>query len=240
MYDVITSLGYNCEISFRLENYFGSINAMPFSWSYVMERELFPKALEHLEELFAGNVKLMEDQMIRCENFHIKFHPRYDILRRDGLPTEETYTQAVEELRGRVQHLKDKFAKLLKSEDKTLFLMKVENKGEEDNIKYIQEMYQTLEKLYFSKNYTLAVIMEENAVTDNIRALETARLKIRSLKRFAPRKHTDIMGDVRGWKKLIEELTGVKSDAYYLRLYQKRYQWFIAVMKKYLHIGGRH
>ena len=51
-YDVVAGLGYNCEISFRLENFYGHINAFPFSWSYVLEREYFPKVLENIELLF--------------------------------------------------------------------------------------------------------------------------------------------------------------------------------------------
>ena len=30
MFDRVVSLGYNCEVSFRIEDYYGSIDAMPF------------------------------------------------------------------------------------------------------------------------------------------------------------------------------------------------------------------
>lgn len=237
MFDVITSLGYNCEISFRLENYFGSINAMPFSWSFVLEREKFPQTLDDIDRLFADEVELLEDNMILCKNYNIKFHPRYDILLKDGEPTEKSTQMAVEELQQRVSHLKDKWKELFQSQKEAVFLMKVENKEEEANLEYIQEVYQVLQKKYISGKFTLVVLMEKEAVTEKIRALESEKLKVRKLKRFAPKKHTDIMGDVWGWWRILNEITGEKHWKYFWRLWKKRISWFIAVVKKYLGIG---
>lgn len=237
MFDVITSLGYNCEISFRLENYFGSINAMPFSWSFVLEREKFPQALENIDRLFADEVELLEDNMILCKNYNIKFHPRYDILLKDGNPTTESTQMAIEELQQRVAHLKDKWKELMSSQKETVFLMKVENMGEEANLQYIREVWQVLQKKYISKKFTLVVLMEREAVTEQVKGLETKELKIRTLKRFAPKKHTDTMGDVWGWWRILNELTGKKNWKYFIRLWEKRVSWFVAVVKKYLKIG---
>lgn len=239
MFDVITSLGYNCEISFRLENYFGSINAMPFSWSFVLEREKFPQTLNDIDRLFANEVELLEDNMICCKNCNIKFHPRYDVLLKEGSPTKESIQMAEEELRQRVSHLKNKWKELFSSQKTTVFLMKVENKGENANLKYIQDMYQVLQEKYLSGKFTLVVLLEREAATEKIKALESERLKVRTLKRFAPKKHTDTMGDVWGWWKVLNEITGEKCWKYFWRLWKKRVSWFIAVMKKYAGIGKR-
>lgn len=236
MFDVVTSLGYNCEISFRLENYFGSINAMPFSWSFVLEREKFPETLADIDRLFTGEVERLEDNMILCKNCNIKFHPRYDVLLKDGIPTEESTKEAVEELRNRVAHLRDKWKALLCSEKESLFFMKVENKGESSNITYIQEVYRALEENYRCGKFTLVVLMEKDAVTEHIKALESEKLKVRTLKCFAPKKHTDTMGDVRGWWRILNEFTGEKHWKYFSRLWKKRWEWFVAVVKKYLRI----
>lgn len=236
MFDVITSLGYNCEISFRLENYFGSIDAMPFSWSFVLEREKFPQVLENIDRLFADEVELLEDNMILCKNYNIKFHPRYDMLLKDGTPTEESTQMAIDELRQRVSHLKDKWKKLINSQKEAVFLMKVENMGEEANLQYIQDVYQVLQRKYISGKFTLMILMEREAVTEQIKGLEKEKLKIRTLKRFAPKKHTDTMGDVCGWWCILNELTGEKNWKYFTRLWKKRLSWFIAVVKKYLRI----
>lgn len=240
MFDVITSLGYNCEISFRLENYFGSINALPFSWSFVLEREKFPEVLENIDRLFADEVELLEDNMILCKNYNIKFHPRYDVLLKEGSPTEESTCMAVEELKQRVFHLKDKWKELFNSSKETIFLMKVENKGEVENLNYIQEVYEKLKRKYTSGKFVLVVLLEKEAVTDKIRALETGKLKVRTLKCFAPKKHTDTMGDVWGWWKILNEITGKRNWKYFVRLWKKRVSWFVVVVKKHLGIDRGH
>lgn len=236
MYDVITSLGYNCEVSFRLENYFERINAMPFSWSFELNRDLFVEVLDNIDDLFTGEVKLWEDQMICDLKYQIKFHPRYDILRKYGEPTEETYAECVAELKARVEHLKEKYKKLLVSGQSTLFIMKVEDKGEEDNIAYVKKVMDILQRNYISGRYTLAAVFEEQAATDAMKALEKAYgencLRICTLKKFAPKKHTDTMGDTAGWKRILRELTGQESDGYSKRLFQRRKHWLEEVLKK--------
>ena len=188
MFDVIMSLGYNCEISFRLENFLGKIDAMPFSWSYVLERERFPKVLENMDILFTGELSLQEDHMIKCENTQIKFHPRYDILRVDGQVTDASYEKAVEELQGRVAHLKEKFTGVINSDKKILFFMKVEDKGTENNIAYVKAVEAVLKQKCKQGMFQLVVLMEKQAITQEILQLENDCLSIRSLKKFAPRR----------------------------------------------------
>ncbi len=233
-YDVVTSLGYNCEISFRLENFFEHINAMPFSWSYVLDRDSFPAVLENIDPLFTGEVRLLEDRMILCENTNIKFHPRYEILLIDGGFTIESLTEAIEELKSRVAHLKSKYKELLTGNKNTLFLLKVENKGEESNVQYIRAVTEALKKTYCTGMFTLAVLIEKEAFTPAIQQLEEGQVKIRVLKNFAPRKHTDIAGDVKGWYRVLKELTGEAGKGYWKRLWKKRVEWFFAVLKKKL------
>lgn len=233
-YDVVASLGYNCEISFRLENFFEHINAMPFSWSYVLERDSFPAVLENIDPLFAGEVRLLEDHMILCENTNIKFHPRYEILLKNGSVTEESLAEATEELKSRVAHLKNKYKELLTGNKNTLFLLKVENKGEESNVNYIRAVTEALRKTYCAGTFTLAVLIEKEAFTPAIQQLEEEQIRIRVLKGFAPRKHTDIAGDVKGWYRILKELTGEAGKGYWKRLWEKRAEWFLAVLKKKL------
>lgn len=233
-YDVVASLGYNCEISFRLENFFGEIYALPFSWAYVLERERFPQVLEHVEALFAGELRLLEDHMILCENTKIKFHPRYELLLKDGSVTEEGLEVATEELLSRVTHLKEKYTELIGSGKRTLFLMKVENKGNASNVQYVKDVAKALRNAYTSGSFTLVVLVEREALTPELSLLEEEQVKIRSLRCFAPRKHTDIAGDVRGWYRILKEFTGESGSGYRRRLRKKRISWFCAVLKKKL------
>ena len=233
-YDVVASIGYNCEISFRLENFYERINAMPFSWSYVLDRDSFPGVLKNIEPLFAGEVRLLDDNMILCENTNIKFHPRYEILLKDGSVSEESLAEATEELKSRVAHLKRKYKDLLVSNKKTLFLFKVENKGEKSNIQFIKNVLEALQETYVSGNFTVAALIEKGALTPEIKQLENEQIKIRVLKQFAPRKHTDIAGDVMGWYRILKELTGDAGRGYWKRLWKVRREWFFAVLKKKL------
>lgn len=236
----VISLGYNCEISFRIENYYGKINAMPFSWSFVLEREKFPSVLADIDQLFTGEVELLEDHMILCKNTNIKFHPRYDVLLKNGDVTDNSYEEAVQELRNRVAHLRKKWKALMEGNESTIFLMKVENKGEDLDYNYIKQVCEGINKVYHSGNYQIYAILEKNGYSEKIKALENEKLKIRVLKKFAPRKHTDTMGDVWGWWKILNEISGRKNWIFFKRLWKKRISWFFAVVKKYLGIKGGH
>lgn len=232
MYDVVTSLGYNCEISFRIENFLGHLEAMPFSWSYENDRILFLDALENIELLFQGPVKLMDDNMICCERFNIKFHPRYSVLLRVGHPTEESYEECVRELRDRLDHLKSKFIDLLNSNKRTLFIVKVENNNTQDDVLYIKRLETVLKKIYASKNFKLLVVLEQTAKNVLYDELETEFIAVRYLKKFAPKKHTDTMGDTYGWFKILREQTGLTGKGYYKRLTKKRVSWAWSVFER--------
>lgn len=233
-YDTVISLGYNCETSFRLENFFGKINSMPFSWAYVMNRDLFPQALEEIDRLLEEEIQLLPDHMILCKTFQIKFHPRYDILLPHGKMTDDSFEQALSELRQRVEHLKSKHKELFLSDTRTLFILKVEGRGEKDAMRYIESVYRVLERQYRSGRFVLLAVLEKSHITEGLKNLEQDRLKIRTLKKFAPVKHTDTMGDITGWWRLLVEFTGERPWAYFIRLWAVRFKWLQAVVKKRL------
>ena len=48
----IVSLGYNCEVSFRIEDFtHEKINSYPFSWSYISDHKKFLEALQNLDDV---------------------------------------------------------------------------------------------------------------------------------------------------------------------------------------------
>ena len=96
---VIVSLGYNCEISFRIEDYYGKLDSYLFSWSFEDSRKGFIKALENIEDVFEGDLELCPDHMIRDKKYQIRFHPRYDILPKFGETTDKQFEEAVKELK---------------------------------------------------------------------------------------------------------------------------------------------
>ncbi len=218
----IVSLGYNCEISFRIENYFNKLDSYLFSWSFEEDRELFLKALENIDSIFINNISLREDHMFADENYKIKFHPRYDILPKAGMYSEISYKDALNELTGRIAHLKDKTKTLFKEYKKVVYFVKVQDLGEESNISYIIRLEKLLRNLSQTGDYVLVAVFEKRSLTKKIKDLESCTLKIRGLKKFAPVKHTDILGDVKGWYKIISEFVQEKSKCYFSNIRKKR------------------
>ncbi|MBR5994199.1 MAG: hypothetical protein IK018_10370 [Lachnospiraceae bacterium] len=241
MYDKVVSLGYNCEVSFRIEDYFGSIDAMPFSWSFTLNRDKFADAMREPEKLLSEGITVRDDHMLMCNRYELKFHPRYSIFPQFGEYTEEQLTEATAELTDRVKHLADKFNNLCNSDLRTLFVMKVEDKGTEDNKKYIESVLNTLNTKYVSGNFTLAAVVLESAVNDDILALASDKVKIFSVKKFAPIKHTNIMGDMSGWKYIFSvlepDLAG--KNKFYSKVNARRRKWFFETLKRKLKIGER-
>lgn len=235
-FDEVISLGYNCEVSFRIEDFFGRINPMPFSWSYVLDRSRFPDVLRNSKALFSKGESLCEDRMIKCNLFELKFHPRYSILPQFGTYTEEQYQMAVGELKGRVEHLTDKFTELCNSEKHTLFVMKVEDYGNNDNVCYIKDVHSALKEVYRSQKFVLAVLMQKKCLTAEIKALESDTVKIFGLSKFAPKKHTNIMGDIRGWYKFFALITRTRKPGFFWNVYKRRWAWFWSTVEKKLKI----
>lgn len=235
-FDEVVSLGYNCEVSFRIEDYFGNLNAMLFSWSYVLDRDKFPDILRKSSQIFSEGEILCEDHMVKCRWSELKFHPRYSVLPKVGAFTEEQYKEAVQELHSRVNHLSNKFCELCKSEKRTLFVIKLEDKGNEANIRFLKAVKDALDGVYVSRNYVLAVVTLKATVTSELSALQDNKLRVFTVKRFAPQKHTNIMGDVKGWYRMFYAMTGVASKNYFRCVRKRRCVWLKDTVYRRLHI----
>lgn len=230
---IILSLGYNCEISFRIEDYFGRIDAYLFSWSFEEDRTLFLDALEHIDNIFNVNVNLRDDHMFADEVYKIKFHPRYEILPKVGSYSHKQYIEALDELTSRLNHLKDKTQQTFLSKNDIIFLIKIEDLGEESNYNYILALYNILSKVVVYKNFKLVCIFEKKAILKRINEL-TASLKglrIRTVKRFAPVKHTDICGDIRGWYKILREFMPIEKTNYFKNIFLRRKKVILTIIK---------
>jgi hypothetical protein len=73
-FDEVTSLGYNCEVGFRIQDYFGLMDSYPYSWAYCLDRKLFLESLDNLDDILTGDITLMPSGMFRCEKYQISFH----------------------------------------------------------------------------------------------------------------------------------------------------------------------
>lgn len=218
---IIMSLGYNCEISFRIEDYFGKLDSYLYSWSFEEDRNAFLQSLQAIDSVFTGKIELQPDHMFRDEVYKIKFHPRYDILPKTGEVSLESYEKGLDELKERLEHLKQKTTAVFSGKRPIVFIMKVENKGVENNEKYILEAVEVLKKTVRT-HFILVVVMEKKAVTSELLHIQSDVLLIRTLKKFAPVKHTDVIGDTRGWYKILREVTKCDSKCYFSNLKKRQ------------------
>ena len=218
---VIVSLGYNCEISFRIEDYYGKLDSYLFSWSFEDSRKGFIKALENIEDVFEGDLELCSDHMIRDKKYQIRFHPRYDILPKFGETTDKQFEEAVKELKSRIDYLKSKTINLFNSNKRVVFIIKVESRDVSNNIKYINKVKEIFDG-YKTLNYILVAVLEKKSLKKEIKDLESDRLKIRTVRKFAPIKHTDIMGDMSGWNKILREFSELDQDDFNRNVLKRR------------------
>lgn len=62
----VISLGYNCEVSYRIEDLLGrKIDSYPFSWAYVMDNHAFLKCLENLEDVLENEIEILPSGMFK-------------------------------------------------------------------------------------------------------------------------------------------------------------------------------
>lgn len=221
-YTHIVGLGYNCEISFRIKNALGKLDAQLFSWSLIVDRSKFLQALQNPKMIFSGSLERQNNGMYECQVTKIRFHPRYDVLRDETRKLEERDIWCQQELRSRIEHLREKHQKLMQSSDWTLFLMKVKPEDPQRDIDYIQQVYQILKKQYVSGHFVLVAIVPILKFTSELRRMEDEHLKIRTLKWYAPQKHTDVASDSIGWAKIFKEFLGVSPMAFYKNVWKQR------------------
>lgn len=61
----IVSLGYNCEVSFRIEDFtHDKIKSYPFSWSYITDQKKFLDALWNLDDVLKNEIEVLPWGMV--------------------------------------------------------------------------------------------------------------------------------------------------------------------------------
>lgn len=206
-FDKIVSLGYNCEVSFRIEDFtHRPIDSYPYSWSYALDQNLFVESLWHPGDILRGSVEVLPWGMFLDEKYQLSFHGKETgkpLFLKEGELDQMVADQMVAELRSRVAHLAEKFEQLLKSNHYTLFIMKIPSwKNGEENTKLIEKVCEFLEQNYLSGKYILLAVAERGNQsfrehTDELEAYE--KLRIRYINEFAPDDDVKNSGDIQGW-----------------------------------------
>lgn len=211
-FDTIVSLGFNCEVSFRIRDHLnGHLDSYPYSWCYVYGDADLTDCLEHPERILSGNVELLPNGMLRCSTCHLAFHgktPHELLWNENGSPNQEQLDMTIAELRARQSHLQDKLRWLLNDGSKsTLFLLKnakiaFDPQGAIDDIRRLSRF---LERHYLGGHYLLVVVVEAHFLTSRLRRLENAHLIFRPVQHFAKEGKAQSGSDFEGWNAIFQE-----------------------------------
>ncbi len=187
-FDYIFSLGYNCEVAYRLYDYFKFEESSALNWAGT-------DSTEHLIWLFDNFEKLGTQDYVgpnpvwKCTATNLRMHGKVNLNEYiNKTADEETIRKDKEDLIGRMSYLKEKFIKMAKSSNKKLYAYKIRSKEINENI------YEVLNKLYEAmqnfgvNNFKLLVIYEKpnTEILDKIKDKLNKNIILRSVDYFAP------------------------------------------------------
>lgn len=223
-YDHIVSLGYNCEVSFRIGEFLKNIQnkeleSYIFNWSFIFEPfKNYIRILNNIDNLLSpeNGLEVLPWGMMKDKKYNIAFHPlrQNEIFDEDHNPIPSVVEELAAELRSRISHIEEKTLKLFKSSDSTLFLIKIGYYNDNnDNVEEWFNLMIEIEKFflenYTSKKFMIAGVMEEKYYSKKWDSLNSKHMKVKTLKEFAHREDTKLGGDIPGWHKILCSLYSV-------------------------------
>lgn len=201
----IVPLGVNCETAFRFFRKWGFVESSLFAWAQSRNLATLTAALERFDGLLAGPVTLNpSDHLWLCGNSGIRFHGKLKWT--PGLsPSQEELDADLADLRGRLGHLKRKFADCLRNGRPTLFVHRLAaaDAAAPDLANKLDALETALLKLG-AANWKLLVVCERKDM--NHMPKQPGRL-FRAVHRFNPGSAiTDThLGDSAGWNAVFSE-----------------------------------
>ncbi len=216
----IYSLGMNCEVTYQIERFFGTIDSCLFSWAFVLDDNLFLEAIKNINDIFEHDVHfhMPSADMFIDEKYQITFHGRTNkqemFNEEDQIIDMNKYNDAIAELTSRIDHLKTKWKKQTSCEDKTVFIKKLwwpDYNAQTDRkriISYIEDFYNTFDSIT-SGDYLLCIVIEDSNCSSEIKKLESDRLWIRTVDFFSPIDNTQFGADDSSWDKILQEIDGI-------------------------------
>ena len=213
-YDHIISLGYNCEVSFRIKDFFGKLESYPFTWVYINNQiPQFVDVLKNFDKLLLkkNNLSVVPWGMILDNKYNVLFHTKGDIREmfdQNHTPIKKILDLKISELKSRYKHLCFKFNDLLFSDDRTLFVIKIDCQNGydvKDIIKFVKKINLFFKCNYKSKKYLLLVVVE-NKFYNKIKKMNSKYIVVKYVKKFASDAYTDIDGDWEGWNDIFKSV----------------------------------
>ena len=207
-YDVVSSIGVNCEISFNLNRVHGFVDSYPLIWAFV-------HSLSHLSELIEDPMSLASDQqmdhnydhnMVRLPYIDVSFHCKGlpgDILGPDGNVDEKKAQAERDELKSRLAYLAKKWKNVLGDASKTVLCV-LTPWEESSTTEEILAIYEALRK-YPGTDLLVVLTGKEKKVS--ARRLRSKGILVRYITRHPPHdKVTDLQeNDLVGWNRICHE-----------------------------------
>lgn len=201
----IVSLGYNCEVSSRIREIVkGEFDSYPFSWVYIGSIQKFVDALKNIDDILKNDIVLLPSGMVKDVKYDISFHLKkiYNNIEDE----KERLNKRIAELKSRFAHLVSKFKKLLKSKQKTLFIIKYKKN---ENINTYFDIVKFFIENYTSKNFKILIVFEGEVPTKFYENNIYKDFVLSStVKEFAKDTETETGGDIEGWHSAIKSVVG--------------------------------
>lgn len=224
VYDEIVSLGYNCEVSFRLRDYFGNaFSSYLFTWTYMLDRQKFLDCIGgDMTRIMSGKVNYHPHSggMFIDEQTGLSLHSLKqdsEIINGDGTENTQVISEAISEMRSRYGHLADKTIDLFLSDKCSLFVIKIRFTNLDEDVKFIHDLYLALKNKYISGKFDLLVVVEaehEAAIRNEI----CKDVIVRSVPFFSTDGDTDTGGDHAAWNKIFDEFFSLQDYKLYCNL----------------------
>ncbi len=211
-YNHIISLGYNCEVQFRFYKYFKFEETNLFNWSFINTIDDLIRVLNDLSLIGKSGFK-QTAPLYTCIETNISFHGKAKWKKIKDNP--ELIQKDIEDLSERLNYLKEKFIKTLKSNDSKLYIYKIKNSDISENInEKILELHKTLETLEggASSGFNLLVITEEKYAK---LFKNNDKYIFRTVRYFAP--DNDVTSNSyldNGWDEIFDEFYSKKPKNY--------------------------
>lgn len=213
-FDHIVSLGYNCEVSFRIKDYIRKdIDSYPLSWSYMLDQTKISSIIGNLEDMFTGESTVnIESGMIKCEKLNVSWHTKIDHTNLSEENRERYKDSALLEMKERYSYLRKKFNNLFNSSDSTLFIIKCQEWNEYSEIvRYLGELEQKLNEKYISGKYFLLAVTDDKELYDILVPESNAVRGCTLIAQFAEDSNTQQGGDIDGWMEAIHYYNHLKD-----------------------------
>ena len=204
-YENIVPLGYNCEIAYRFYRKFGFFDSSLFGWSYVTFEQL-KNALSNFDFIGKGDLEYDKaSHMFKCKNTGIFFHGRTpaDAFTDNEEENLEIIKKDEEELRSRVEYLKEKFVKYATNGKNTLYILKIKSNNDVLR-KEIIWLYEFM-KDFCKNDFCILLITEKSFYSEFL--FDNPKILTRYVEKYSPDEcvTSKKQGDAFGWKLIFTE-----------------------------------